>query len=265
VDLRRARRPADRRPAAGHAALTGGPGERVGLVSDLWRFPVKSFGGERARRAFVGPFGVLGDRRIAVVDADGQALSARRAHGLLGFLARCADPDAGEGVHVETPEGWDLDWDDPALTREVSATVGRPVRIVRSPVGVHDAAPIHLLSTASLVAASDWVGGEEIDRRRFRANVIVELEEPEPFSEGSWLGGTLVLGDEGPALQVVSPTERCAVTTFDPDTLARDNRVLAGLARDRENLFGVYARVTRPGWAEVGAPVRLARVGARLT
>ena len=42
-------------------------------------------------------------------------------------------------------------------------------------------------------------------------------------------------------LAVVSPTERCAVTTFDPDTLERDNRVLAGLARERENFFGVYA------------------------
>ena len=31
-------------------------------MSDLWRFPVKSFGGERVRRAFVGPFGLLGDR-----------------------------------------------------------------------------------------------------------------------------------------------------------------------------------------------------------
>ena len=59
-------------------------------------------------------------------------------------------------------------------------------------------------------------------------------------------------------LEVVSPTERCAITTFDPDTLERDNRVLAGLARERENLFGVYARVVRPGWAEVGATVRAA-------
>ena len=58
-------------------------------------------------------------------------------------------------------------------------------------------------------------------------------------------------------LQVISPTERCAITTFDPDTLERDNRVLAGLARERENLFGVYARVARPGWAEVGASVRI--------
>ena len=56
---------------------------------------------------------------------------------------------------------------------------------------------------------------------------------------------------------MVSPTERCAITTFDPDTLERDNRVLAGLARERENLFGVYARVVRAGWAEVGGPIVL--------
>ena len=56
---------------------------------------------------------------------------------------------------------------------------------------------------------------------------------------------------------MISPTERCAITTLDPDTLERDNRVLAGLARERENLFGVYARVVRAGWAEVGGPIAL--------
>ncbi len=79
--------------------------------------------------------------------------------------------------------------------------------------------------------------------------MIVELDEPEPFAEAGWVGADLALGDDGPVLRVVSPTERCAITTFDPDTLERDNRVLAGLARERENLFGVYARVARPGWA----------------
>ncbi|HMN98090.1 MAG TPA: MOSC domain-containing protein [Miltoncostaeaceae bacterium] len=230
-------------------------------MSDLWRFPVKSFGGERARRAFVGPFGLLGDRRHAVEDGDGTPLSARRAHALLGFAARYADHDAAEGAGVTTPSGFELDPDDPALARELSELVGRPVRVVRSAVGVHDAAPVHLVSTASLAAASGWLAGEEVDVRRFRANVVLELERPEPFAEMGWGGALLELGDGGPVLEVVSPTERCAVTTFDPDTLERDNRVLAGLARERDNLFGVYARVRRPGWAEVGATVRRARSG----
>lgn len=227
-------------------------------MSDLWRFPVKSFGGERTRRAFVGPFGLLGDRRHAVVDNTGEPLSARRAHALLGFRAHCEEHDAGEGVHVTTPEGWELAWDDPALAAEIGTALGREVRVARSAVGAHDAAPIHLLGTSSLAAVSDWIDGEEVDRRRFRANLIVEMNDARPFAEAAWVGASIEIGEGGPVLQVVSPTERCAVTTFDPDTLARDNRVLAGLARETENLFGVYALVARSGWVEVGATIRMA-------
>lgn len=230
----------------------------IGLVSDIWRFPVKSFGGERARRAFIGPFGVLGDRRHAVVDASGEPMSARRAHALLGFQARCEQHETGDGVHVTTPQGWDLAWDDPALAAELTTTLGQEVRLVSSAVGVHDAAPIHLLGTGSLAAVSDWIGGEDVDRRRFRANLIVEMNDTRPFAEAAWVGASITVGDDGPVLRVVSPTERCAVTTFDPDTLVRDNRVLAGLARETENLFGVYAMVARSGWVEVGAPIRMA-------
>jgi uncharacterized protein YcbX len=213
----------------------------------------------------VGPFGLLGDRRHAVVDAEGATLTARRAHGLLGFRARCVEAQAGEGAQVSTPEGWELDWDDPALATEVGRAIGADVALVRSAVGVHDAAPVHLISTASLAAAEAWLEGDELDRRRFRANVILELDDPAAFAELGWIGRSLRLGDDGPVLAVVSPTERCAITTLDPDTLERDNRVLAGLARERENLFGVYARVARAGWVEVGAPVTLAPDGAALT
>lgn len=227
-------------------------------MSDLWRFPVKSFGGERTRRAFVGPFGLLGDRRYAVVDDSGEPLTARRAHALLGFQAHCEDSDAGEGVHVATPAGWELAWDDPALASELTTAIGRTAYLARSAMGAHDAAPIHIVSTASLAAVSDWIDGEEVDRRRFRANLIVEMNDSRPFAEAAWVGASIAIGDDGPVLQVVARTERCAVTTFDPDTLTRDNRVLAGLARETENLFGVYALVGRSGWAEVGAPIRMA-------
>ena len=71
------------------------------------------------------------------------------------------------------------------------------------------------------------------------------------------MGAAVEIGDGGPVLEVISPAERCVITTFDPDTIARDNRVLAGLARTRDNLFGVYARVRRAGWVEVGATARL--------
>lgn len=193
-----------------------------------------------------------------MVDAAGEAVSARRAHGMLRFSARCGEPETGEGVEVTTPSGLTLPWDDPEVTREVAAALGRDVTLTRSAVGVHDAAPIHIVSTRSLEAGAAWTAGEPLDRRRFRANLVIEVEDAEPFAEAGWVGASLRVGDGGAVLRVVSPTERCAVTTFDPDTLERDNRVLAGLARDRENFFGVYATVARAGWLTVGDEVRIA-------
>jgi MOSC domain-containing protein len=244
-----------------HAPLTAPDWEAVGLVADLWRFPVKSFGGERVRRAFLAPFGLLGDRRFAVVGQDGMPLSARRASSLLGFTARCAETETGEGVEVETPEGLVLDADDPMLARLLGDHLDREVRVLRATVGFHDAAAVHLVTDASLAALEELTGLPLLDRRRFRANVIVELADPLPFAEADWPGRELALG---PALVgVLAPTERCAVTTFDPDTLARDTGVLAALARERDNLFGVYAQVMRPGWVRVGDPVR-ARIPAEV-
>lgn len=210
------------------------------------------------RRAFCGPFGLLGDRRYAVVGQDGEPMSARRSHALLGFRAVYAEHEAAEGVTVATPAGAELSWDDPALALELAGTLGGEVRLARSAVGAHDAAPIHLLSNGSLAGVSGWIDGEEADRRRFRANLIVEMNDTRPFAEAAWVGASIAIGDDGPVLRVVARTERCAVTTFDPDTLARDNRILAGLARETDNLFGVYATVARSGWIEVGAPIRMA-------
>lgn len=228
------------------------------MVSDLWRYPVKSFGGERGRRVFLGPFGFLGDRRCAVVDpADGQPMTARRAPGLLAYRARFDDPDSGEGVTIETPAGDTLPWGDPDLADGIRAYLGReeaePVALVRAPMAIHDAAPVHVVTEASIARMSEWLN-DDVDRRRFRANVIVETDDGRPFTEAEWPGRRVRLGDDA-EIEVVIGTERCAVTTWDPDTIERDTRVLATIARERENFFGVYCRVTRPGWVAVGDPV----------
>ena len=236
--------------------MRSAPSAPVGIVADLWRFPVKSFGGERVRRAFLGPFGLLGDRRYAVVDAaSGEPLTARRLPRLLGFRARSLEAEAAEAVAVETPDGLLLPPEDPELSAAVGAAVGRPVSVARHPAGFHDAAPLHLVAQSSISALGEMIGAE-LDRRRFRANVIVETEEARPFAEPDWLGRQLAVG-ESVAVQPLVPTERCAVTTWEPDTLERDTRVLAAIARERDNLFGVYARVLAPGWIAVGDEIRV--------
>lgn len=51
----------------------------VGVVRELWRYPVKSMPGERLRTAEVTERGVAGDRRFALVDvATGKVVSAKQ-------------------------------------------------------------------------------------------------------------------------------------------------------------------------------------------
>lgn len=224
---------------------------RLGVVADLWRFPVKSFGGERLRHAFVGPFGLLGDRRYAV-DAGEGPVTARRTPALLTFRAGYGETDAAEHVTVTLPDGQVVPVRDDALLAALRAAVGEGVSIAESPMGIFDAAPLHLLGEPSIVALGE-AAGMELDRRRFRANVLVEPETGEPFAEDGWIGGRLTIGEA--LIEVVVNTERCAVTTFDPDTRERHQDVLRALARTRDNLFGVYARVLRPGWVATGDPI----------
>lgn len=227
--------------------MSGAP---LGIVADLWRFPVKSFAGERLRRTFIGPFGPIGDRRYAVMGRDGEPLSARRQTRLLRYAARYEDTDHVEAAHVTTPDGRRCDVDDPDLSSEIGALMDRDVELVRTPQAFHDAAPMHLVTVQSVAAIGALVG-EEVDVRRFRPNIVMELGGDEPFAEADWVG-TLIRIGTSVELDIASPTERCVVTTVDPDTGERDKRVLATLASERENLFGVYAMVRRPGWIAVG-------------
>ena len=187
---------------------------RLGIVADLWRFPVKSFGGERLRRAFVGPFGLLGDRRYAV-DAGEGPVTARRTPALLAFRAGYGEIDAAENVTVTLPDGEVAPVGDAVLRTVLRETVNADVSIVESPLGIFDAAPLQLLGEPSIAALAD-IAGMELDRRRFRANILVEPDDGEPFAEDGWIGGRLTIGEA--LIEVVVNTERCAVTTFDPDT-----------------------------------------------
>jgi uncharacterized protein YcbX len=227
----------------------------VGLVADLWRYPVKSFGGERIRSVFVGPYGFHGDRRFAVITSDGTVVTARRTGAMLGFRARFPDPDQTEQARVTAPDGQELAIGDPDLARLLATELGHETQMARSGGGVFDAAPIHIVTDRSLRRVDEWVG-LELDVARFRPNIVIELDPELPaFVEAGWIDADLVIGQV--EVRIVSPTERCVVTTIDPDTLDRDRAVLARLAVARDNLFGVYAQVARPGWLHIGDGVTL--------
>ncbi|MEQ9163578.1 MAG: MOSC N-terminal beta barrel domain-containing protein, partial [Ilumatobacter fluminis] len=92
-------------------------------VVDIWRYPVKSLGGEQLHVAAVGPDGIVGDRSWGLRDrSTGLVLTARREPALL-FLSGQYRPDGRPRI---TDEHGDELADDQAL----SERLGRPVELV---------------------------------------------------------------------------------------------------------------------------------------
>src|SRR4051812_45275960 len=91
-------------------------------VVELWRFPVKSLGGERLPAADVGPEGLAGDRQWALFDTDsGFAPTAGGVPALLFPPARRGPDGGGGGVLPAGPV--------PADDDVLSPWLGRPVAL----------------------------------------------------------------------------------------------------------------------------------------
>lgn len=150
------------------------------------------------------------------------------------------------------------DWDN--RLAEYSGRNVRLYRCERAGSGI-DVKPITVVTTGSLRRLSDVLGAE-VDHRRFRANLVIEHDQP--HVEDSWEGSILAVGTA--KLRVMSSVPRCVVTQLDPDTGNDNQRVVRALQsyRDRVRLpdgllpqyatpgFASYAGVISPGKVEVG-------------
>lgn len=126
-----------------------------------------------------------------------------------------------------------------------------------SPPGTYyDAFPIHLVTTASLRTLARLSPDSDLDVRRFRPNVLVEIDG-DGFPEADWLGKRLTLG-AGVELEVVAPCPRCVmVTRRVGDDLGQDRRLLRTIVREADQNVGVYATVVRGGRVAEGDAVTL--------
>jgi len=238
----------------------------TGTVSRLWRWPVKSMAGEEVRALSLGPRGAGGDRVHAVLhEHKGQwrPLTAREAPRLLAWRAAYPfnldaglDPANPPHAIVTEPSGvhsWRCG--DPRLRSALERDLGRSVRLERDTGGIPDVPATVLLTVAGTLAGLSQELGTEVDARRFRPNLHLELDA-EPWAELGWAGAELEL-EGGARLRVQGPCERCAIPTRDPDTQEKWPRLLAHLAAEHGQHFGLLARVTAVGPVSAGEQVRI--------
>ncbi|MYW92511.1 MOSC domain-containing protein [Amycolatopsis rubida] len=255
-------------------------------VAELWRYPVKSMGGEQVPELVLG-HGVAGDRAFAVVAvATGRVLTAKRVPQLLDATARWLGGEA----EIALPGGPAVRTDDPDAEAVLSRWLGQPVRLER-PVGravaveeyqgdpdgsaelatfdlpawgFVDDSPVHLLSRDSLRAAKSWHPGGDWDLRRFRPNIVLApgpAADPaaDPAAVPAARSGEGAVGDElriGHAvLEVTGLCQRCVMVSQPQRGLPKDREVLRSIIRETGAMFGTYAAVLRPGQVRCGDPV----------
>jgi uncharacterized protein len=230
------------------------------VVEQIWRYPVKSIGGEQVETTTADKNGIRGDRVWAVQNAAGKLGSGKdsrrfsRIVGLLGVRARyedLADPPVVIGAD---------DREYPVATGCADEFLRKltghaDIRVRRDTGLMHfDGVPFTIVGTATL----DWLATEvptvEIDARRLRPNVVVRTSEP--FEEESWLGRPVRVGTAEAVFELVLP--RCVMVGMAQPGLAESGAVLKriGARMDNPVCMSIGGELTRPGTISVGDPVR---------
>ena len=238
-----------------------------GRVLQVWRWPVKSMGGEQVRSMRVDARGAGGDRTHAVLHehkGEWKPLTAREAPRLLAWRAGYPfAPDAGlDPEHppyavVTSPDGEHAyAWEDPRLRTALTRDLGREVRLRRDVAGIQDLERSLLITSEASRAALSAELGRDLDLRRFRPNFHLELDGAAPWAEHGWEGGTMRFAG-GVVVRLLHPCERCAIPTRDPDTQQKSPELLRHLARQHDTLFGINARVLQSGRIAAGETITI--------
>jgi uncharacterized protein len=236
----------------------------IGYVEAIFRYPVKSMGGERLEAANLGWHGLEGDRRLAFRRLDDRGgfpwLSASKLPDLLLFAPQ-RRPDAAQGdlpTHVRTPDGEEMPIFGEDLATEVGRRYGSPVQMMHLKNGIFDDANISVIASDT-VHEIGRLSGRSLDVRRFRPNVVVRLLRSLPFQEDEWVGSVLSFGegDDAPAITATMRDLRCSMVNLDPDSASPAPEVMKAIVRANQNNAGVYGAVTRVGRVAVGQPILL--------
>ena len=213
---------------------------------------------------------------------------------------------SGPEVKITFPNGTALTSSDPQIDAALSEFLGRPVTLAAAPpaeasldradpeevlragidaevrmdvieqVGAaapdgtfFDYAPLHLITTSTLVPIAELSPRGAVELERYRPNLVIRTTA-EGFTENDWVGRELLIGPEL-AVRIINRTPRCAIPTLEHGDLPRDtdalrvpaahNRICPADDWSPAPCVGVHGQVIRPGRIELGDEVRLRAAG----
>lgn len=258
----------------------------IGTVESLWRYPVKSMRGEELEEMFAGYGGVYGDRFFAFQSSAAPKgfpyFTGREQRQMIRYQPRFRHPgkaarpinwteaqklsptinplSANSGdlmLDVETPDGKAFSIDDPELIKHLLANTEEQhdLSLLRSDKAMTDCRPVSIISVQSIEKLGEETG-VAIDKRRFRANLYLDLQSGEPYAENDFVGRSLRIGSKV-TVAVLQRDTRCMMITIDPDTAEKTPAILKQVAQAHDGQAGVYGAVLIEGMIRKGDPVEL--------
>ena len=248
----------------------------IGTVEGLWRYPVKSMSGEPMTEAFMGFAGFYGDRCFAFKNSSARNgfpyLNAVVQQNMLRFCPhfryaeRAAKPPNlveamsiapgvthanGEpndlSVDVVTPSGAVVAVDDPALIEMLGEGLrgDNDLSLVRSDRALTDCRPVSLISLQTVRQIEEEMS-IPLDKRRFRANVYLNLASDDGFAEDELVGRKSRIGSSA-EIMVLERDPRCKMISLDPDTGEHNPEILRKVAQSHAACAGIYGAVLVEG------------------
>ena len=257
---------------------------RIGTVESLWRYPVKSMRGEELDEVFAGFSGVYGDRLFAFSSSASPKgfpfLTGREQRQMLRYRPRFRQPEKAArpinqaeaeklppGVtplyaapddlmlDVETPSGDALAIDDSALIEALRQGIDakHQLTLLRSERALTDCRPLSIFGIQSARKLGEETG-ITVDKRRFRANIYLDLAEG--FAEDEFVGRSIRIGPKV-IVSILERDPRCMMITLDPDTGEKEPALLKKVAQAHSGMAGVYGAVLVEGMVHKGDSVEL--------
>jgi uncharacterized protein YcbX len=210
-------------------------------IEELWRYPVKTMGGELLARARIGPLGIEGDRVVHVEDARQRVITSRSHPRFLVHKGTLGVD--GEPMVDGRP------WRSPEVAANVVDIVGKGARLVRFE------GPERFDVLPLLVATDGAIAAFGHDRRRLRPNLVIGGVDG--MAEREWPGCTLRIGKV--LIGVQDRRQRCIMTSFDPDTQVQDRNITRSIFQRFGGELALDCFVIEGGDVAVGDAVELLR------
>ena len=248
-------------------------------ISELWRYPIKSMGGERVESLELCVSAIVGDRRWAVRNTEtGKIASAKRPRPYGQLLAWRAKTQA-DGVLVAVgPGGREFTVGSSELDAELTEALGEPVRLVEVEEGREetyssewpeipgtvlsdveidlpvaaltektsfvDASAVHIIVNQSMTHLASLLDGVKLGVERFRPNIVLDAHDDTgsaEFADLAWKDLDVKIGDA--ELWIGDATPRCVMTTLAQSGYEQAKSVLQVLAATarKEFDFGAFA------------------------